>query len=121
MITVIPIFYYKMKNNSNKLDYMSVNPDYINSGSCKTLQINLNLTIELIKNLFIVYQRDPKWEIAREKIRFIRELGEGSFGKVFEGEYLKEKIMTRCAVKRLNENSIPRDRINFLKEADVMK
>lgn len=47
----IPILYYKMKSNSNKLDYMSVNPDYINSGSCKILE---NFQFQyLINNKFI--------------------------------------------------------------------
>lgn len=68
-----------------------------------------------------VYKADPKWEIPRDKITMIRELGEGSFGKVFESEYTQNSVAKRCAVKILNKNASARDRINFLKEADMMK
>lgn len=64
---------------------------------------------------------DPKWEIPRDKITLIHELGQGSFGKVYVGEFIKDKLITRCAVKKLNENKGPRDRANFLKEAEIMK
>ncbi|OTF84038.1 hypothetical protein BLA29_009009, partial [Euroglyphus maynei] len=59
---IIAIVYYKYRVNQNKLDYISVNPDYINS--------NFN------------YKLDPKWEIPRDKITLIHELGQGSFGKI---------------------------------------
>ena len=70
---------------------------------------------------FIVYQPDPKWEIPRNKIQLINELGEGSFGKVYEGQFIQNKLPVKCAIKTLNENAFPRDRINFLKEANIMK
>ena len=70
---------------------------------------------------FSDFNFDPKWEIPKEKIKLIRELGEGSFGKVYEGEFEKDKTVTRCAVKTLNENTSARDRLNFIKEAEIMK
>lgn len=43
-----------------------------------------------------------EWEVPRDKIKLIRELGQGSFGMVFEGEALdivKDKPKCRVAVK----------------------
>ena len=67
------------------------------------------------------YEPDPYWEVPRDKIRVGRELGQGSFGMVYEGEYLKEKDSLRCAVKTVNDHASARERIDFLQEADVMK
>lgn len=70
------------------------------------------------------YQPD-EWEVAREKIVKIRELGQGSFGMVYEGvaKGLKDDDDTeiQCAIKTVNENATDRERINFLNEANVMK
>ncbi|KAF7492360.1 Insulin receptor [Sarcoptes scabiei] len=101
LLTILIILFLKIRISQSKLDYMSVNPDYINTA--------------------LVYKADPKWEIPRDKITMIRELGEGSFGKVFESEYTQNSVAKRCAVKILNKNASARDRINFLKEADMMK
>ena len=65
-----------------------------------------------------------EWEVPRDKIELLRELGQGSFGMVYEGIAeglvpVKEKV--RVAVKTVNENASLRDRIDFLNEASVMK
>lgn len=72
---------------------------------------------------FLVYNPDPKWEVPRENVELIRELGQGSFGMVYEGTMLNEqtKDTIRCAIKTVNDNSSTRVRFDFLKEADVMK
>lgn len=65
-----------------------------------------------------------EWEIPREKIIQIRELGQGSFGMVYEGmvkNLSKDGEDIPCAIKTVNENATDRERINFLKEASVMK
>lgn len=65
-----------------------------------------------------------EWEVPRKKIELIRELGQGSFGMVYEGiaRDLKEgQPEIRCAVKTVNEQASDRDRIEFLNEASVMK
>lgn len=54
----------------------------------------------------------------------MKELGQGSFGMVYEGVLVNvqgsgERV--RCAIKTVNENATDRERINFLKEAAVMK
>lgn len=54
----------------------------------------------------------------------MRELGQGSFGMVYEGiakDIVKGDPDTRVAVKTVNESASLRERIEFLNEASVMK
>ncbi|KAL2089632.1 hypothetical protein ACEWY4_014320 [Coilia grayii] len=70
-----------------------------------------------------VYVPDD-WEVPREKITVMRELGQGSFGMVYEGiakDIVKGEPDTRVAVKTVNESASLRERIEFLNEASVMK
>ncbi|XP_023674618.2 insulin receptor-like [Paramormyrops kingsleyae] len=70
-----------------------------------------------------VYVPDD-WEVARDKIALLRELGQGSFGMVYEGvarDIVKGEPETRVAVKTVNESASLRERIEFLNEASVMK
>lgn len=70
-----------------------------------------------------VYEPD-EWEVPREKINLLRELGQGSFGMVYEGigkDIVKGEPQTRVAVKTVNESASLRERIEFLNEASVMK
>uniref|UniRef100_A0A8D3D8J2 Tyrosine-protein kinase receptor n=1 Tax=Scophthalmus maximus TaxID=52904 RepID=A0A8D3D8J2_SCOMX len=70
-----------------------------------------------------VYVPD-EWEVPREKITVLRELGQGSFGMVYEGiakDIIKGDPDTRVAVKTVNESASLRERIEFLNEASVMK
>lgn len=72
---------------------------------------------------FVVYVPD-EWEVPREKITLLRELGQGSFGMVYEGiakDIVKGDPETRVAVKTVNESASLRERIEFLNEASVMK
>lgn len=48
----------------------------------------------------LVYEPD-EWEIPREKIKLLEELGQGSFGMVYKGEVhdLNERPFVPCAVK----------------------
>lgn len=74
---------------------------------------------------YVSMQYTPdEWEIPRENIIQLNELGQGSFGMVYEGIVLnldRERERVRCAIKTVNENATDRERINFLKEAAVMK
>lgn len=74
---------------------------------------------------YVSMQYTPdEWEIPRDKIIQLNELGQGSFGMVYEGIVLnldRDRERTRCAIKTVNENATDRERINFLKEAGVMK
>ncbi|XP_023999671.2 insulin-like growth factor 1 receptor [Salvelinus sp. IW2-2015] len=53
-----------------------------------------------------------------------RELGQGSFGMVYEGVakgVVKDEPETCVAIKTVNESASMRERIEFLNEASVMK
>eukprot|EP00064_Thunnus_orientalis_P015399 superscaffoldBa00002846_g15451 len=83
--------------------YASSNPEYLSAND--------------------VYEED-EWEVARDKINILRELGQGSFGMVYEGiakDIIKGEGETRVAVKTVNESASLRERIEFLNEASVMK
>ncbi|XP_053740412.1 insulin receptor a [Synchiropus splendidus] len=83
--------------------YASSNPEYLSAND--------------------VYEED-EWEVAREKITILRQLGLGSFGMVYEGiakDIIKGESETRVAVKTVNESASLRERIEFLNEASVMK
>lgn len=56
------------------------------------------------------------WEIERDQLTFLRELGHGQFGQVFEGLWNET---TKVAIKTLKKGSMdPKD---FLAEAQIMK
>ncbi|KAG7525081.1 insulin receptor-like [Solea senegalensis] len=83
--------------------YASSNPEYLSAND--------------------VYEED-EWEVARDKIAILRELGQGSFGMVYEGiakDIIKGECDTHVAVKTVNESASLRERIEFLNEASVMK
>jgi insulin receptor len=95
---------------------------------------NISRNLKLIANVNpdyagVDYQLDD-WEIPRDRIILLHELGQGSFGMVYEGivkDLVRrsgdEKIEgeTPCAVKTVNENATDRERSSFLSEATVMK
>uniref|UniRef100_A0A671WTU1 Tyrosine-protein kinase receptor n=1 Tax=Sparus aurata TaxID=8175 RepID=A0A671WTU1_SPAAU len=96
-----------VNRNSDRLGngvlYASVNPEYFSAAE--------------------MYVPD-EWEVAREKITMHRELGQGSFGMVYEGiakGVVKDEPETRVAIKTVNESASMRERIEFLNEASVMK
>ncbi|XP_072503390.1 insulin receptor-related protein [Notamacropus eugenii] len=100
-------FFYSRKRNSggypNGTLYASVNPEYFSTSD--------------------MYVPD-EWEVPREQISVIRELGQGSFGMVYEGlaQGLEAgEAPTSVALKTVNELASLRERIEFLKEASVMK
>uniref|UniRef100_A0A5F8HDN8 Tyrosine-protein kinase receptor n=1 Tax=Monodelphis domestica TaxID=13616 RepID=A0A5F8HDN8_MONDO len=85
--------------------YASVNPEYFSTSDSR------------------MYVPD-EWEVPREQISVIRELGQGSFGMVYEGlaQGLEAgEAPTPVALKTVNELASLRERIEFLKEASVMK
>uniref|UniRef100_T2MGU8 Tyrosine-protein kinase receptor n=1 Tax=Hydra vulgaris TaxID=6087 RepID=T2MGU8_HYDVU len=92
----------KLEKDVQGVLYASVNPEYMNS-----------------KEVYI----PDEWELNREKIELIRELGQGSFGMVFEGiaHGIGDHAELRVAVKTTNENASIHDRIQILQEASIMK
>ncbi|KAK2157959.1 hypothetical protein LSH36_180g01062 [Paralvinella palmiformis] len=106
LIVGMSIWYVTKKrfnSTPNDILYASVNPEYWSAAD--------------------VYVPD-EWEVSRDKIELIRELGQGSFGMVYEGlarEIVPEKSVCKVAIKTVNEKATMRDRIEFLNEASVMK
>ncbi|NXL68134.1 INSRR protein, partial [Chordeiles acutipennis] len=105
-LAIFAFFYNKRRSNDGYPSgtlYASVNPEYFSASD--------------------MYIPD-EWEVSREKITVIRELGQGSFGMVYEGLALglgTEGEETKVALKTVNELATMRERIEFLNEASVMK
>ncbi len=62
-------------------------------------------------------------EYPMSSIRFIQELGEGAFGKVYRGELLMANggpLVVPIAIKTLKENCSAKTRTDFRREADLM-
>lgn len=62
------------------------------------------------------YNTNDDWEIDKKSLTFIRELGHGQFGQVFEGLWDDK---TPVAIKTLKKGSM--DTKDFLAEAQIMK
>lgn len=85
---------------------------------------NLKLIASVNPDYFSMQYTPDNWEVPREDITKIRELGQGSFGMVYEGKIRntnKDEAEMSCAIKTVNESATDRERINFLREASVMK
>nr|AVT56269.1 insulin receptor 1 [Oncopeltus fasciatus] len=69
-----------------------------------------------------VYEPDD-WEVPRSCVELLGEIGQGSFGMVYEGRLFNSDGTTQqpCAIKTVNVQAADRDRIEFLNEASVMK
>ncbi|MEE6507863.1 hypothetical protein FKM82_017163 [Ascaphus truei] len=107
ILIVLPFVYVMLKNRDAEGPtgplYASSNPEYLSASD--------------------VYIPD-EWEVPRDKINLLRELGQGSFGMVYEGiakDIIKGEPEVRVAVKTVNESASLRERIEFLNEASVMK
>jgi insulin receptor len=75
-----------------------------------------------------VHYKQDSYEVPREKVIQLHELGQGSFGMVYEGiirdvmvEGSRNIDEMRCAIKTVNENATDKERISFLNEASIMK
>jgi insulin receptor len=64
-----------------------------------------------------------KWEVLRSQVELGKELGQGSFGKVFAGilhDFVQGQPKLRCAVKTVFDDTPGEDRALFLREAELM-
>lgn len=62
-------------------------------------------------------------EFPISSIRFLQDLGEGAFGKVYKGDLLGlngDTNITKVAIKTLKENASPKVRNDFRREVDLM-
>lgn len=82
------LFFKKQRNDKQSMRLVrTVNPEYVPS----------------------VYVPDD-WEVPRRNIELIRELGQGSFGMVYEGVAtdIRGKSRIECAIKTVNEHATNR-------------
>lgn len=114
--------------NSDRLGngvlYASVNPEYFSAAESECALVHKVIAFSLTRYPFSAVYVPDEWEVAREKISLSRELGQGSFGMVYEGlakGVVKDEPETRVAIKTVNESASMRERIEFLNEASVMK
>ncbi|XP_052775158.1 inactive tyrosine-protein kinase transmembrane receptor ROR1-like isoform X2 [Mya arenaria] len=62
-------------------------------------------------------------EFPLSSVRFLQELGEGAFGKVYKGEVMGlfgENTVSKVAIKTLKENAAPKTQNDFRREVDMM-
>ncbi|XP_062617741.1 inactive tyrosine-protein kinase transmembrane receptor ROR1-like isoform X3 [Saccostrea cucullata] len=62
-------------------------------------------------------------EFPLSSIRFLQELGEGAFGKVYKGEVMGlygDSTVSKVAIKTLKENASPKVKNDFRREVDLM-
>nr|XP_023021383.1 insulin-like receptor [Leptinotarsa decemlineata] len=85
----------------------------------ESLRLFQTVNPEYVPSVYI----PDEWEVSRKKIDLIKEVGQGSFGMVWEGlaHDIRGKSELRCAVKTVNEHATDRERLEFLNEASVMK
>ena len=68
------------------------------------------------------YETDDNYEVTRESVELSNEIGEGNFGKVFEGTLkTADGNIQNVAVKTINEGATFEESTNFLNEASIMK
>lgn len=87
------IFVFLKKQKEHKLLFVSVNPEYIE---------------------YIV----DSWEVPRENVQILEELGLGNFGMVYRGRLNGNE---EVAIKTISESANQREKNEFLNEASVMK
>lgn len=78
------------------------------------LHANFDLQVETPQTLTFTY--DDQWEIDRRSLKFVRQIGSGQFGEVWEGTWNNS---TSVAVKKLKSGTM--DPQDFLSEAQIMK
>lgn len=129
--------YLNIEENSNKNLLITGGIIFLVAVTCiliflfitwKRLKMGYITNMKLIANVNPdyagVHYKQDGWEVPRDKILQLQELGQGSFGMVYEGIIKDLKLEggeTRCAIKTVNENATDKERISFLNEASVMK
>ncbi|XP_043251642.1 insulin-like peptide receptor [Colletes gigas] len=97
VILIVMFLFLRNEHKKRKQERLiaSVNPDYIE----------------------IKYVID-EWEVPRESVEILQELGLGNFGMVYRGYFDKS---TPVAIKTISKTASQREKNEFLNEASVMK
>ncbi|RZF46497.1 hypothetical protein LSTR_LSTR009279 [Laodelphax striatellus] len=70
------------------------------------------------QSIYCRYVED-EWEILRDNVEIVKELGKGTFGMVYEGILKPSNVP--CAIKTVTAGQNEREYFDFLLEASVMK
>lgn len=69
-------------------------------------------------------EKVPKeWEVVRDNVVFIREMGKGSFGILYEGllrNTVPKQPEVKCAVKMVIPRAIVKEHIELLEEENLV-
>ncbi|CAB3376211.1 Hypothetical predicted protein [Cloeon dipterum] len=106
---------------------------------CKTKKKHSNAPLSLDKNVLVSarYAANPQYSsslpmqevpcvpqgvrvLERAKLQLAKELGEGCFGKVFEGELNEDDATSRVAIKMLKSSASQEAEEDFMREVEVM-
>ena len=80
------------------------------------------LPINTVTQIIKPFESDDNYEVARESVELSCEIGNGNFGKVFEGTLrTTDGGIQSVAIKKVNEGATLEESTNFLKEATTMK
>uniref|UniRef100_A0A8C7MXL4 Tyrosine-protein kinase receptor n=1 Tax=Oncorhynchus kisutch TaxID=8019 RepID=A0A8C7MXL4_ONCKI len=115
-----PISFYVVQAQRKISSSSTIQHNYVSHGGIHFLYASVNPEYFSAAEMYI----PDEWEVLREKITMNRELGQGSFGMVYEGVakgVVKDEPETCVAIKTVNESASMRERIEFLNEASVMK
>ncbi|KAL8598131.1 hypothetical protein ACOMHN_030417 [Nucella lapillus] len=102
-IVIIVWLIAKNRYNNQEMTVISQNPGYMASDE-----------------MYVI----DNWEVPRDKIELLKELGQGSFGMVYSGkayDLVDGYSEYNVAIKTVNDNAGFQERMNFLKEATTMK
>ncbi|KRX42715.1 Tyrosine-protein kinase Src42A [Trichinella murrelli] len=95
------------------LQELVIHYSYEQDGLCTILRKPC-IRVEIPQTLTFTY--DDQWEIKRRSLKFVRQIGAGQFGEVWQGLWNET---TPVAIKKLKSGTMdPRD---FLTEAQIMK
>lgn len=96
LVSAVGLITYVHQKRKHELIYASVNPDYIQ------------------------YEPDD-WEVDKSNLIVGPQIGTGAFGEVFKGQLISEKGILDCAIKTVPPTSTAKQRMDFLREASIMK
>jgi len=89
-------------------------------GSPSSLNVRANRKSGVEMNSLLSRKNIRATQYGLNSIRFLEELGEGAFGKVYRGELVMPQGAVQVAIKTLKEDATTKTRNDFQREADLM-
>ncbi|XP_068632434.1 tyrosine-protein kinase transmembrane receptor Ror [Battus philenor] len=132
IVGLVVCIYYKQKNKGNAATIRDINlPNadkniYGNSRLNSPIEMNELLSAQNMSNQPHLTRnvrgngvlRIPQYYLSQ--IKFLEELGEGAFGKVYKGALKKNGDTQYVAVKALKENASAKTQADFRREIDLI-